>query len=81
MIIASTSATKPDQYSSPAASPASCARRAFSPREAWKIEIDFDIDRVRSKNRGLCLACRVASSRSSRFRSAVACGSAASSRV
>ena len=25
------------------------AGRAFSPREAWKIEIDLDSDRVRSK--------------------------------
>ena len=79
MIIASTSATRPDQYSSPAMSPASRARRAFSPREAWKIEIDFDSDKVRSKNSGDCRAWRVASRRSSRLRSAVACGSAASS--
>ena len=77
-IIASTSATSPDQYSSPAWSPASRASRAFSPREAWKIEIDFDSDKVRSKNSGLCRAWRVASSRSSCLRSAVACGSAAS---
>jgi hypothetical protein len=79
MIISSTSATSPDQYRSPSASPAWRARRAFSPREAWKIEIDFDSDRVRSKNSGLCLASRVAWARSWRLRSAVACGSAASS--
>jgi hypothetical protein len=30
--------------------------RAFSSREAWKIEIDFDSDSVRSKNSGLCRA-------------------------
>ena len=42
MIRSSTSATRPDQYRSPSWSPASWARRAFSPREAWKIEIDFD---------------------------------------
>jgi hypothetical protein len=52
------------------------ASQAFSPRDAWKI--DFDSDRV-SWNSGLCRACRAASSRSFRFRSAVACGSAASS--
>ena len=55
------------------------ARRAFSPREAWKIEIDFDSDKVRSKNNGLCRAFLTASVRSSRLRSAVACGSAARS--
>jgi hypothetical protein len=65
-IIASTSSTSPDQYWSPASSPASRARRAFSPSEAWKIEIDFDSDKVRSKYSGLSRACRVASSRSSR---------------
>jgi hypothetical protein len=54
MIISSVSATRADQYRSPPASPASRARRALSPREAWKIEIDFDSDRVRSKNSGLC---------------------------
>ena len=63
----------------PAWSPAWRARRAFSPREAWKIEMDLDSERVRSKNRGLCRVCLVASIRSSRLRSAVACGSAASS--
>jgi transposase len=77
--LASTSSTRPDQYSSPSRSPTSRASRAFSPREAWKIEIDFDSDRVRSKNSGPCRACLVASSRSSLFRSAVACGSTASS--
>jgi len=55
------------------------ASRAFSPREAWKIEIDLDSDRVRSKNSGLCRARRTASVRSSRLLSAVACGSAARS--
>ena len=75
-----TSPTKADQYWSPA-SPAWRARRVFSPREAWKIEIDFESDRVRSKKRGLCRACLAASTRSSRSRSAVACGSAASSRA
>ena len=79
MIISSTSATRADQYRSPSASPASRARRAFSPREAWKIETDFDSDSVRSKNSGLCRASRLARARSSRLRSAVACGSAASS--
>ena len=79
MIISSVSATRPDQYRSPSASPASRASRAFSPREAWKIETDFDSDSVRSKDSGLCRASRLARARSSRLRSAVACGSAASS--
>ena len=79
MIISSTSATRPDQYRSPSASPASRARRALSPREAWKVETDFDSDSVRSKDSGRCRASRLARARSSRFRSAVACGSAASS--
>jgi hypothetical protein len=39
--MSSTSPTSPDQYRSPSASPVWRARRAFSPREAWKIEIDF----------------------------------------
>ena len=43
------------------------------------MEIDLDSEIVRSKNSGLCRACLVASIRSSRRRSAVACGSAASS--
>jgi len=34
-------------------SPACRARRAFSPREAWKIEIDLGNEIVRSKKRGL----------------------------
>jgi hypothetical protein len=38
----------------PAAFRALRATPAFSPREAWKIEIDFDSDRGRSKNNGLC---------------------------
>src|SRR5439155_22409158 len=38
----------------------------------------LDSDRVKSKNRGLCRAFLTASVRSSRLRSAVACGSAAS---
>ena len=57
------------------------ARRAFSPREAWKIEMDLDSEIVRSKKRGLCRVCLVASMRSSCLRPAVACGSAASSRA
>ena len=52
---------------------------AFSPREAWKIEIDLDSEIVRSKKSGLCRAFLTASVRSSRLRSAVACGSAARS--
>src|SRR6185369_14665698 len=51
--MSSTSPTSPDQYASPSRSPAWRARRAFSPSEAWKIEIDLDSDRVRSKNSGL----------------------------
>jgi hypothetical protein len=35
-----------DQYWSPSWSPAWRARRAFSPREAWKIEIDLDSEMV-----------------------------------
>src|SRR5580692_692186 len=75
--MSSTSVTRADQYWSPSWSPAWRARRAFSPREAWKIEMDLERDRVRSKNRGPCRVCLVASIRSSRLRSAVACGSAA----
>ena len=75
-----TSPTRPDQYWSPSPSPAWRAKRAFSPREAWKIEMDLESDRVRSKKR-LCRVCPVASIRSSRLRPAVACGSAASSRT
>ena len=41
----------------------------------------MDSETVRSKNNGLCRACRAASIRSSCSRSAVACGSAASSRA
>ena len=78
-IMASTSATRADQYWSPSLSPAWRARRAFSPREAWKSEIDLDSDRVRSKNSGLWRARLTASVRSSRLRSAVACGSVARS--
>ena len=77
--MSSTSATRADQYASPSWSPAWRARRAFSPREAWKIEIDLDNEMVRSKNSGLWRAFLTASVRSSRLRSAVACGSAASS--
>src|ERR1700749_1157425 len=40
--MSSTSPTRADQYRSPSLSPAWRARRAFSPREAWKIEIDLD---------------------------------------
>jgi hypothetical protein len=43
-----------------------------------KIEIDFDSDKVRSKNSGLCRAWRVAFRRSSCLRSWAASGSAAS---
>ena len=43
------------------------------------MEIDLDSDRVRSKNSGPWRAFRTASVRSSRWRSAVAWGSAASS--
>ena len=77
--MSSASATRADQYASPAASPAWRARRAFSPREAWKMEIDLDIEIVKSKKSGPWRACLTASCRSSRWRSAVACGSAASS--
>jgi len=80
-IIWSTSPTRPDQYSSPSLSPACQATRAFSPSEAWKIEIDLENEIVRSKYSGLCRARAAASIRSSRLRSAVACGSAASSRA
>jgi hypothetical protein len=48
-------------------SPAWRARRAFSPKEAWKIEMDLDSEMVRSKNSGLCRAFLTASVRSSRF--------------
>ncbi len=51
----------------------------MSPSEAWKTEIDLENEIVRSKYNGLCRARRAASARSSRLRSAVACGSAASS--
>src|SRR5271154_6840464 len=78
--MSSTSVTRAVQYWSPSLSPAWRARRAFSPREAWKIEMDLDRDRVRSKNRGLWRAFRTASVRSSRLRSAVACGFAATGR-
>ncbi|MGD0606995.1 MAG: hypothetical protein ABSA53_25830 [Streptosporangiaceae bacterium] len=44
--------TRAVQYWSPSWSPAWRARRAFSPREAWKIEIDLESDGVRSKNEG-----------------------------
>ena len=56
-------------------------RWAFSPREARKIETDLGSEIVRSKDSLPCRAWRVASMRSSRLRSAVACGSAASSRA
>src|SRR6201989_1211033 len=49
--MSSTSATRADQYASPSWSPAWRARRAFSPREAWKIEIDFDSEIVRLRSR------------------------------
>ena len=52
---------------------------ARTPREAWKIEMLLDSDRVRSKNSGPSRAFLTDSARSSRLRSAVACGSAASS--
>jgi hypothetical protein len=55
----STSLTRADQYASPSLSAAWRARRAFSPREAWKIEMDLDSEIVRSKNRGLCRVCLV----------------------
>ncbi len=77
----STSSTRADQYRSPSWSPAWRASRAFSPSDAWKIEIDLDSEIVKSKNSGPCRACRAASIRSSCLRSAVACGSAASSRA
>src|SRR5580704_16892219 len=51
--MSSTSVTRAVQYWSPSLSPAWRARRAFSPREAWKIEIDLDSEIVRSRNRGL----------------------------
>jgi len=47
-IMSSTSATRPDQYPSPAGSPASRANRTFSPSEAWKIEMDLDSEMVKS---------------------------------
>src|SRR6185437_5877746 len=78
-IIASISAISPAQYASPSASPAWRANRAFSPSEAWKIEIDLENETVRSKYNGLGRARPAASTASSRWRSAVACGSAASS--
>jgi DDE superfamily endonuclease len=43
----SISSTRADQYRSPSWSPAWRASRAFSPREAWKIEIDFSGQRDR----------------------------------
>jgi hypothetical protein len=61
--------------------PARRARRAFSPSDAWNTEIDFDSERVRSKYSGLRRARLAASAISSARRSAVACGSAASSRT
>jgi hypothetical protein len=78
-VIASTSATRSAQYASPSAFPACRANRAFSPSEAWKIEIDLESEIVRSKYNGLWRDRPAASVRSSRNRSAVACGSAATS--
>ena len=49
------------------------------PGRRGRSRCDLDSDRVRSKNSGLCRAFLTASVRSSRLRSAVACGSAASS--
>jgi hypothetical protein len=59
-IMSLTSATRPDQYSFPARSPTRRASRAFSPSEAWKMEIDLDSEIVKSKNSGLCRARRAA---------------------
>jgi hypothetical protein len=47
--MASISVTRTDQYRLPSWSPAWRARRAFSPREAWKIQIDLDNEMVRSE--------------------------------
>jgi len=79
--MSSTSPTRADQYRLPSLSPAWRASLAFSPSEAWKIEIDLDSEIVRSKNSGLSRAWRAASIRSSRLRSVVACGSPASRRA
>jgi hypothetical protein len=54
--MSSSSVTRAVQYWSPSWSPAWRARRAFSPREAWKIEMDLESERVRSKNRGALAA-------------------------
>src|SRR2546430_1789275 len=50
--MSSTSATRADQYASPSWSPAWRARRAFSPREAWKIARLLGNDRGRSEDKG-----------------------------